>query len=56
MIQQVGKVTLTFIKRTLVYLKHNIPNDINLFGEKAPSILEANQPYYSKTSYKISEK
>ncbi|ARD75254.1 galactose mutarotase [Staphylococcus xylosus] len=33
-----------------------IPNDINLFGEKAPSILEANQPYYSKTSYKISEK
>ncbi|OIS55363.1 galactose mutarotase [Staphylococcus equorum] len=33
-----------------------IPNDINLMGEKAPSILEANQPYYSKTSYKIFEK
>src|SRR5699024_11609219 len=33
-----------------------IPNDINLFGENAPSILEANQPFYSKTSYKISEK
>ncbi|MDG0824284.1 galactose mutarotase [Staphylococcus equorum] len=33
-----------------------IPNDINLMGEKAPSILEANQPYHSKTSYKIFEK
>lgn len=33
-----------------------IPNDINLMGEKAPSILEANQPYYSKTAYKIFEK
>ncbi|MDK9865985.1 aldose epimerase family protein [Staphylococcus sp. IPLA37010] len=33
-----------------------IPNDINLMGEKAPSILEANQLYYSKTSYKIFEK
>ncbi|MGO3724319.1 MAG: aldose epimerase family protein [Staphylococcus equorum] len=33
-----------------------IPNDINLMGEKAPSILEANQPYYSKTSYKIFKK
>ncbi|KRG08175.1 aldose epimerase family protein [Staphylococcus sp. NAM3COL9] len=33
-----------------------IPNDINLMGEKAASILEANQPYYSKTSYKIFEK
>jgi len=33
-----------------------IPNDTNLFGENAPSILEANQPFYSKTSYKISEK
>ena len=32
-----------------------IPNDINLM-KKAPSILEANQPYYSKTSYKIFEK
>ena len=33
-----------------------IPNDINLYGEDAPSILEANQPFYSKTSYKIAEK
>ncbi|PTJ83501.1 galactose mutarotase [Staphylococcus succinus] len=33
-----------------------IPNDINLLGDKAPSILEANNPYYSKTSYKIFEK
>lgn len=33
-----------------------IPNDINLLGDKAPSIMEANQPYYSKTSYKIYEK
>ncbi|PWG67895.1 galactose mutarotase, partial [Enterobacter mori] len=33
-----------------------IPNDINLLGDKAPSILEANKPYYSKTSYKIFEK
>ncbi|WP_436854624.1 aldose epimerase family protein [Staphylococcus caeli] len=33
-----------------------LPNDINLFGDKAPSILEANEPFYSKTSYKISEK
>src|SRR5699024_7091601 len=32
-----------------------IPNDINLLGDKAPSIMEANQPYYSKTSYKIYE-
>lgn len=33
-----------------------IPNDINLLGDQAPSILEANEPFYSKTSYKISEK
>ncbi len=33
-----------------------LPNDINLLGDKAPSILEANEPFYSKTSYKISEK
>ncbi|MCD8900126.1 galactose mutarotase [Staphylococcus gallinarum] len=33
-----------------------IPNDINLLGEEAPSIIEAGQPYYSKTSYKIFEK
>src|SRR5699024_10457912 len=33
-----------------------IPDDINLYGENAPSIIEANQPFYSKTSYKIAEK
>lgn len=33
-----------------------IPNDINLYGDKAPSIITPDQPYYSKTSYKIFEK
>lgn len=33
-----------------------IPNDINLEGENAQSIIDANKPFYSKTSYKIFEK
>ena len=34
----------------------NLPNDINMYGEKAQSILEAHTPYLSKTSYQINEK
>ena len=33
-----------------------LPNDINIFGEEAKSILEAEQPFYSKTSYRITKK
>ncbi|KIX91167.1 aldose epimerase [Staphylococcus microti] len=31
----------------------SLPNDINVFGDKAASILRANTPFYSKTSYQL---
>lgn len=34
----------------------HIPNDINMYGEKAHSILNPHTPYFSKTSYQINEK
>ncbi|MBI5974281.1 aldose epimerase family protein [Staphylococcus canis] len=34
----------------------SMPNDIHLFGEEAHSILKADTPYYSKTSYQIEAK
>lgn len=34
----------------------HIPNDINMYGEKAQSILNPHTPYFSKTSYQINEK
>nr|WP_083195452.1 aldose epimerase family protein [Staphylococcus carnosus] len=34
----------------------NLPNDINLFGKDAPSILQKDQAYYSRTTYQIIEK
>lgn len=33
-----------------------LPNDINLYGEKAPSILKAGEVFNSKTSFRIEEK
>ncbi|UDI77641.1 galactose mutarotase [Staphylococcus taiwanensis] len=33
-----------------------LPNDINIFNQKADSILKANEAFYSKTSYHIAEK
>ncbi len=33
-----------------------LPNDINLYGEKAPSILKAGEVFNSKTSFIIEEK
>ncbi|MGJ5712948.1 aldose epimerase family protein [Staphylococcus auricularis] len=33
-----------------------MPNDINRYGEDACSVLEPHQPFYSKTTYKISVK
>ena len=33
-----------------------LPNDINLYGNKVNSILKANEHFYSKTTYHISEK
>ena len=32
-----------------------LPNDINLYGNKANSILKPNEHFYSKTTYHISE-
>lgn len=34
----------------------SMPNDINLLGEHAHSIIKANQPFYAKTSYRIENK
>ncbi|MDO5375414.1 MAG: aldose epimerase family protein [Staphylococcus rostri] len=31
----------------------SLPNDINIFGDKAASILRANTPFYSKTAYQL---
>ncbi|MCU5745238.1 galactose mutarotase [Staphylococcus sp. SQ8-PEA] len=33
-----------------------LPNDINMYGNKAKSILEAEKPFYSKTTYQILKK
>ncbi|MCT1926607.1 galactose mutarotase [Staphylococcus pasteuri] len=33
-----------------------LPNDINMYGEDASSILKANDTFYSQTSYEINEK
>ena len=33
-----------------------LPNDINLYGDQASSILKANEMFYSQTSYQIHEK
>ncbi|WP_251517769.1 aldose epimerase family protein [Staphylococcus sp. Marseille-Q6910] len=33
-----------------------MPNDINLYGDQASSILKANSPFYSKTVFQINEK
>ncbi|MCS4486071.1 aldose epimerase family protein [Staphylococcus americanisciuri] len=34
----------------------SLPNDINIFGDKAASILRANTPFYSKTTYQLKVK
>ncbi|RZI01001.1 galactose mutarotase, partial [Staphylococcus condimenti] len=34
----------------------NLPNDINLLGKDAPSILQKDQAFYSRTTYQIIEK
>ena len=45
-------------KTTFRYIPRNtiLPNDINLYGNKVNSILKANEHFYSKTTYHISEK
>ena len=57
MIRKIGIVILIFINH-IRYIPRNtiLPNDINLYGNKANSILKANEHFYSKTTYHISEK
>ena len=37
----------------ITFETQSLPNDINVFGDKAASILKANTPFYSKTSYQL---
>ena len=48
---------LIFIRRILDSIETQyMPNDINMYGAKAQSILEADTLFTSKTSFQIHEK